>query len=96
METQIRLNETKTYTMRELNQRTARVLEEINDSGSPAVITRHGRFIALVTPLRGAAIEAMVLSHGRLADFLHERATEATPATFTPSQIQKQIHDRHS
>lgn len=50
-----------TYTMRELNQRTAEVIKEINDSGMPAAITRRGRFVALITPLANEHVESMVL-----------------------------------
>lgn len=50
------------YSMRELNQRTAEVIREINESGVPAAITRHGRFVALITPLTNADVESTVLS----------------------------------
>jgi prevent-host-death family protein len=96
MPIRIRLDETKTYTMRELNQRTAQVLDEINDSRAPAAITKHGRFVALITPLRDFEIEAMVLTHGRLADELNERATAPTPVTFTPEQVKEQVKNHHS
>jgi len=52
----------RVYTMRELNQRTAEVIKEINESGKPGVITRHGRFVALITPLANKDVEAAVLS----------------------------------
>ncbi|MFV2094694.1 type II toxin-antitoxin system Phd/YefM family antitoxin [Micromonospora sp. LOL_014] len=51
----------RVYTMRELNQRTAEVLRQINEDGRPAVITRHGRFVALITPLADRDIEAALL-----------------------------------
>jgi prevent-host-death family protein len=51
----------RVYTMRELNQRTAEVLREINDDGRPALITRHGRFVAMITPLANRNIEAALL-----------------------------------
>lgn len=50
-----------TYTMRELNHNTAKVIQEINDSGSPAIITRQGRMVALITPLANERVEAAVL-----------------------------------
>lgn len=50
------------YTMRELNHDTADVLRKINESGRPAIITRHGRFIAMVTPLIGSNVESAALS----------------------------------
>jgi prevent-host-death family protein len=50
------------YTMRELNQHTADVLKEINDDGRPAMITRRGRFIAMIVPLTGADVESKVIA----------------------------------
>lgn len=53
---------TAIYTMRELNHETPRVIREINESGRPAVITRRGRFVALITPLANAGVESAALS----------------------------------
>lgn len=72
---------TALYTMRELNQNTARVMDEINRSGRPAAITKHGRFVALITPLGDAAIESVVLRHGPLAAEVERRACNPDPAT---------------
>lgn len=72
----VELGEAKIYTMRELNQNTAQVIDEVNRSGQPAAVTKHGRFVALITPLRGTQIESLVLSHGRVADELHRRASD--------------------
>jgi prevent-host-death family protein len=58
----VRLDEAKTYTMRQLSQRTAEVIEEINKCGEPALITKHGRIIAMITPLADARVESIVLS----------------------------------
>jgi antitoxin (DNA-binding transcriptional repressor) of toxin-antitoxin stability system len=55
-------DEASVYTMRELNQQTARVIGEIETSGRPAFITRHGRFIAVITPLARGQIESRVLA----------------------------------
>ncbi len=49
------------FTMRDLNQHTARVMAGIEQSGKPALITRHGRFIAMITPLSGE-VESRVLA----------------------------------
>jgi prevent-host-death family protein len=68
----------RVYTMTELNQHTARVLEEVNESGRPAVVTRHGRFLALLTPLAG--VESAALSSGPLADDLRARRDAAAAA----------------
>ncbi|WP_273733358.1 hypothetical protein [Mycolicibacterium septicum] len=50
------------YTMRDLNQDTAGTIEKINKSGKPAIITRHGRFIAVIYPLVGTAIESRLVA----------------------------------
>jgi antitoxin (DNA-binding transcriptional repressor) of toxin-antitoxin stability system len=50
------------YTMRDLNQQTARVMSEIDKTGKPAFITRHGRFIAIITPLVPGHVESRVLT----------------------------------
>ena len=51
-----------TYTMRELNQNTARVMNEIREAGQPAFITSYGRFIAVITPLEPGQVEQQALT----------------------------------
>ena len=51
-------NEAVVYTMRDLNQQTARVMAEIEKSGKPAFITRDGRLVTTITPL-GEAVYTM-------------------------------------
>jgi len=48
------------YTTRELNQQTSYVMDQIEKNG-PALITRHGRFVAMITPLKGN-VESRVLA----------------------------------
>lgn len=48
--------------MRELNQDTAGTIENINKTGKPGVITRHGRFVAVIYPLAGVPLEARVIA----------------------------------
>ena len=50
------------YTMRELNQQTARIMNEIEKTGKPAFITRHGRFVAIIRPLSPAQVESRVIA----------------------------------
>ncbi|QFY12914.1 hypothetical protein GBF35_45845 [Nonomuraea phyllanthi] len=57
------------YKMRDLNQRTAEVIQEINDSGKPAIVTRHGRFVALISPLLNKGLEGELI-----ARFLEQEA----------------------
>jgi prevent-host-death family protein len=59
------------YTMRQLNQRTADVLREINETGRPALITRHGRFVAMIVPLANAGVEGAIA--GKLLDEMELR-----------------------
>ena len=54
-------DEALVYTMRDLNQQTARIMGEIEKSGKP-LITRHGRFVAVITPLTPGQVESRVLT----------------------------------
>lgn len=58
----VELGHVKIYKMRELNHRTAAVVQEINDSGQPALVTRHGRFVALITPLLHKNLEGKLIA----------------------------------
>jgi prevent-host-death family protein len=87
----VELGEAKIYTMRELNQNTAQVIEEVNRSGKPAAVTKHGRFIALITPLLGAEIESLVLSHSRLADELEKRAADPDHVTHSAQEAAERV-----
>ena len=49
------------YTMRELNQQTARIMNEIEKHARPGFITRHGRFVAMIVPLQPGQIESRML-----------------------------------
>ncbi len=49
------------YSIRELNQHTARVLAEIQQSGQPAFITRQGRYAFMIKPV-DPQLEARVLA----------------------------------
>jgi antitoxin (DNA-binding transcriptional repressor) of toxin-antitoxin stability system len=52
----------RVYTMRDLNQQTARVISEIEQAGKPAFITRHGRYVATIRPLISGHVESRVLA----------------------------------
>ena len=90
------LAELKIYTMAELNQNTAHVLNEINDAGRPAAVTKHGRFVALITPLRDAKIESVVLSQGPLANEIEARATDLTQVRYTPEELTARVIEHYS
>ncbi len=50
------------YTMHDLNQRAASIISEIEMAGKHAFITRHGRFVAMITPLAPGQVESYVLA----------------------------------
>ena len=57
------LGEARIVTMRELSQDTARVMAKINEEGRPALVTRHGRFQAVIWPVASRQVESLLLSH---------------------------------
>jgi antitoxin (DNA-binding transcriptional repressor) of toxin-antitoxin stability system len=54
-------DEALVFTTHELGQQAARLIGEIQKAGRPAVITEHGRFIAIITPLAAGQVESRVL-----------------------------------
>ncbi|MGB2922302.1 MAG: hypothetical protein WBB57_26165 [Mycobacterium sp.] len=56
------VDQVQLYTMRQLNQDTAGTIEEINRSGKPGIITRHGRFVAVIYPLANKPIESRAIA----------------------------------
>lgn len=52
-------------TMRELNQRTSEVMNEIVDDGDPTMVTRYGRPVAVILPMTPGAESVMI---GRLVE----------------------------
>jgi antitoxin (DNA-binding transcriptional repressor) of toxin-antitoxin stability system len=91
----IDLSEAKIYTMRELNQNTAQVIDEINRSGQPAAVTKHGRFVALIHPLLDTQIESLVLSRGRLADELHRRASDTDQVRYSAQGMAERVRSHY-
>ena len=49
------------FAMRELNQQTALIMSEIERTGKPAILTRHGRFVAVIRPLAPGQVVSQVL-----------------------------------
>jgi antitoxin (DNA-binding transcriptional repressor) of toxin-antitoxin stability system len=54
-------DEVLVYSMRELSRQTVRIMMEIEQAGRPAIITRDGRFVAIITPLAPGQVESRVL-----------------------------------
>ena len=86
-----RIDAPRVYTMTELNQQTARVLEEVNASGRPAVVTRHGRFVALLSPLAAGQVEAAALARGPLAEEMHRRAADDAGPALSTDELESRV-----
>lgn len=56
----MRLASAHFYTMRELNEQTADVIRDVNERGEPAVITRQGRVVAVISPV-GDGVESALI-----------------------------------
>jgi len=55
--------------MRELNQQTARVLNEIKRYERPGLFTKHGRFDLMIVPLRPGQISSQMLAEMARGDW---------------------------
>jgi antitoxin (DNA-binding transcriptional repressor) of toxin-antitoxin stability system len=47
-------------TVEDLSQQAALIISQIEEAGEPAIITRDGRFIAVITPLGPGQVESVV------------------------------------
>jgi antitoxin (DNA-binding transcriptional repressor) of toxin-antitoxin stability system len=80
-------DQTLVFTTHDLGRQAARLIREIENSGRPALITRHGRFVATITPLAPGQVESRVLpemarqigerGHGRPLPFATSTAAGA-------------------
>lgn len=59
-------------TIRELSRNTGQVLDEVQQTGRPALVTRNGRLVAALIPLDDEALEDFVLAS--LPEFVAGRA----------------------
>ncbi|MEV7252596.1 hypothetical protein [Streptomyces cyaneofuscatus] len=76
----ISLGNARVVTMRELANRPSQIMRELNESNQPAVVTKHGKFVALIQPLAGARVEAISLTNlaVSIADDAAEDAVDST------------------
>lgn len=82
------------YTMRQLNQQTASVLNGVIEKNGPALITRLGRFVAVITPL-DEELESRVLSDmakeiASQGPGASPQANRAKPEVYTVRQLGQQ------
>lgn len=73
-------DEVRIYRVSDLNQDTAGVLRQINEAGRPAMVTKHGRFVAMITPLEGRNIEGRLLNSLLSHNELGPQPTRSTDA----------------
>jgi prevent-host-death family protein len=50
-------------TIRELSRNTAGVIDDVQKSGRPALVTRNGKFVAAVVPIAEDELEDWILSN---------------------------------
>ncbi|WP_331736595.1 hypothetical protein OG426_54885 (plasmid) [Streptomyces canus] len=84
-----------TYTMAQLNQRTAEVVDEINKTGRPALITKYGRIVAAVHPLEGARIESLLISAPDITKRIPEEGSSEPGADAAGAELGGQASVRH-
>ncbi|SPM40547.1 hypothetical protein AU192_16405 [Mycobacterium numidiamassiliense] len=63
VEDEVGIAQVHLYTMRELNQDTAGTIQRINETNTPGIITRHGRFVAVIHPLANTPIESVAIAN---------------------------------
>ena len=69
------------FAMRELNQQTAPTIKEIERTGKPAVLTNHGRIVAVITPIAPGQVERRVLPE------MARQAAKRPPAGTEPPRV---------
>ncbi len=100
MPDRVELKTTRIVTMRDLNQRTSAVMDEINEADRPVLVSRHGQFIALITPLAKHSIESVVLANdpelrGLLDEEIHDLREHRDTLTVDEvrAQLRRQVTD---
>lgn len=70
----------KVITARELSRRTGLVIDDVLASGSPAIVTRHGRAVVMVIPVSGQLSRYDDPKDGPSSDGATARGTTGDPA----------------
>jgi antitoxin (DNA-binding transcriptional repressor) of toxin-antitoxin stability system len=78
------------YTIRQLNQQTAHVIGRVEEYG-PALITKYGRFVAMISPLKGEiesrVIEEIAQEVGKRGPGPSLQVSEGSPAVYSLHQV---------
>lgn len=53
----------ETYGIRELQRRSSEIVDELERSGRPALVTRHGKPVAVLSPVDMDALEDFILAN---------------------------------
>ncbi|MGK5630642.1 type II toxin-antitoxin system Phd/YefM family antitoxin [Streptomyces sp. URMC 123] len=87
--TKISLSDARIVTMRELSQRTSQVIQDVCQSGQPALITRHGKFLAAIAPVGDITVDAAIQSLVGSAPYPDE--TDESDALIDAETARKQL-----
>lgn len=78
----IRLDNVRVVTMRQLSNCASDIVRQVNETNRPAVVTKHGRYVAVIQPLSNAEVESIALkslaAEADLEDNYSESADLAT------------------
>lgn len=71
--------------IRELARQVSRLVGEVEETREPAVITRHGRAVAMIVPVDAAALEDFVLANAaEFAESLRDADAELAAGRTRP------------
>lgn len=83
-------------TMAELNQQTAQVVRKLVSDGRPAVVSRHGTYLAAIVPLRPGSVERSTSIRPVSKAQVRDRASEDADATITRDELRERVKTAHA
>ncbi|MFD8491388.1 hypothetical protein [Streptomyces sp. NPDC059712] len=90
--TKISLDKARVVTARELAHGTSRILRELQEAGRPALVTRHGRYIAVIQPIADAEVEAISLRSLALEGLEED---DADAESVDVSEVRRRLDAQH-
>ncbi|MCM1943499.1 hypothetical protein NC239_35465 [Streptomyces sp. G3] len=94
--TKISLDKARVVTARELAHGTSRILRELQEAGRPALVTKHGRYIAVIQPLADAEVEAISLRSLALEGLEDDDDAESVDVSEVRRRLDAQHRDTNS
>ncbi|WP_369218168.1 type II toxin-antitoxin system prevent-host-death family antitoxin [Streptomyces flavofungini] len=73
----IRLDNVRVVTMRQLSNGASDIVRQVNETNRPAVVTKHGRYVAVIQPLSNAEVESIALKGLAAAADLEDNYSES-------------------